>query len=315
MQKKHRITSAAASAVLAAASAVLAAASLTSVFTAPAALADDVSQYDNYAKLLQYSLYFYDTNMCGDDVSENSAISWRDDCHTSDEVQGGFHDAGDHVMFGLPQGFTASTIGWSYYEFPEAYDATGQGEHLQNLTDRFCEFFKNSTIRDGNGDVSRFLYQKGDGNEDHAYWGAPERQNGSRRMYWTSDSASDIAAEYAAALAVNYINFGNPEDLDYAESLYRFSVKYNSVAGEGTYGFYNNSGCRDEQAWAAGWLYKATGNDYYLNECASKQNPYVGWVHGWENVDLGSACICAEITGDWSNVNNYIRNKATGNGY
>ncbi|MDE7225983.1 MAG: glycoside hydrolase family 9 protein, partial [Ruminococcus sp.] len=151
--------------------------------------------------------------------------------------------------------------------------------------------------------------------EDHSYWGAPERQNGSRRMYWTSDSASDIAAEYAAALAVNYINFGNPEDLDYAESLYRFSVKYNSVAGEGTYGFYNNSGCRDEQAWAAGWLYKATGNDYYLNECASKQNPYVGWVHGWENVDLGSACIYAEITGDWNNVNNYIRNKATGNGY
>ena len=52
---------------------------------------------DNYAKLLQYSLYFYDANMCGKQVGETSALSWRDDCHTSDEVDGGFHDAGDHV--------------------------------------------------------------------------------------------------------------------------------------------------------------------------------------------------------------------------
>ena len=54
MQKKHRITSAAASAVLAAASAVLAAASLTSVFTAPAALAEN---YINLGKTadLDYS--------------------------------------------------------------------------------------------------------------------------------------------------------------------------------------------------------------------------------------------------------------------
>ena len=54
---------------------------------------------DNYAKLLQYSLYFYDANMCGKQVGETSALSWRDDCHTSDEVDGGFHDAGDHAKF------------------------------------------------------------------------------------------------------------------------------------------------------------------------------------------------------------------------
>ena len=66
---------------------------------------------DNYAKLLQYSLYFYDANMCGD-VS-GCAFSWRGNCHTSDDVVGGFHDAGDHVMFGLPQGYAASTLGWT----------------------------------------------------------------------------------------------------------------------------------------------------------------------------------------------------------
>ena len=72
---------------------------------------------DNYAKLLQYSIYFYDANMCGSDVGEKGLFTWRDDCHTSDAVPGGFHDAGDHVKFGLPSGYTASTLGWSYYEF------------------------------------------------------------------------------------------------------------------------------------------------------------------------------------------------------
>ncbi|WP_037293640.1 glycoside hydrolase family 9 protein, partial [Ruminococcus flavefaciens] len=51
---------------------------------------------DNYAKLLQYSLYLYDANMCGDNSS--CGLTWRSNCHMTDEVPGGFHDAGDHVM-------------------------------------------------------------------------------------------------------------------------------------------------------------------------------------------------------------------------
>ena len=67
---------------------------------------ETVGVQDDYARLLQYSLYFYDANMCGDQVDENSAYTWRSDCHTSDgNFTGGFHDAGDHVMFGLPQGY------------------------------------------------------------------------------------------------------------------------------------------------------------------------------------------------------------------
>ena len=71
---------------------------------------------DNYAKLLQYSLYFYDANMCGK-MDGDCALSWRSDCHTGDAVVGGFHDAGDHVWFGQPEGYTADTLGWAYYEF------------------------------------------------------------------------------------------------------------------------------------------------------------------------------------------------------
>lgn len=57
----------------------------------------------NYAKLLQESLYLYDANMCGSDVSAKSEFSWRSNCHTEDakttyngktvDVSGGYHDA------------------------------------------------------------------------------------------------------------------------------------------------------------------------------------------------------------------------------
>ncbi|MGN0677741.1 MAG: Cna B-type domain-containing protein, partial [Ruminococcus sp.] len=88
----------------------------------------------DYSRLLQYSLYFYDANMCGSDVEESSDLSWRKDCHTyADDVLGGYHDAGDHVMFGLPQGYTASTLGWSYYENKAIYDGLEQTEHYQKI--------------------------------------------------------------------------------------------------------------------------------------------------------------------------------------
>lgn len=266
---------------------------------------------ENYAKLLQYSMYFYDANMCGNAVSEMTGLDWRSDCHTADDADGGFHDAGDHAMFGLPQGYTASTIGWSFYEFKDAYEATGQTAHFQTITDYFCRFFKASTVLDDSGNVTNFCYQKGNGDTDHAYWGSPESQGNVRDQYWTSSGASDIAAEYAAALALNYLNFGNEEDLTYAKALYAFSTKYNVVATDGPKGFYNSTGYTDDQAWAAGWLYLATNDASYKSDCQSKQASGLGSVHCWDNVSLGAACVLAHITGDWSTVNSYLSGKCT----
>ncbi len=290
--------------------------SIAGSFTATAPTLNVSAANDDYARLLQYSLYLYDANMCGKEVDSKSGMEWRSNCHTDDEVPGGFHDAGDHAMFGLPQGFAASQLGWSYYEFKDAYVATGQDEHLKVIMDYFCDFFKASTKLSGNS-VSQFLYQKGDGNEDHAYWGAPEKQGGGRKMFWTSNSASDIAADYAAALALNYINFGDAEDLKYAEALYNFSVQNNKCESNGTTGFYFADGCSptDEQANAAGWLYLATNDGKYKNDCASKQTQYLGWCDGWDNRGLGAACVYAHITGDWSKVNGWLGSKCTGSNY
>ena len=291
-------------------------------------MAASAASYDNYAKLLQYSMFFYDGNMCGSDVGSASQFDWRDNCHGSDEVDGGFHDAGDHVKFGLPAGYTASTLGWGYYEFKDSYDALGQTAHLQALTDRFCDFFKASTKLSGDT-VTSFCYQVGVGQADHDVWCSPESQNDQslRTAYWTSDDASDIAAEYAAALAVNYINFGNAEDLKYAKALYNYSIKTNKANCPEAENFYRSYDYYDDQAWAAGWLYLATKDstyssflDKFMNDTNAGKSGQSGCKWGvystmcWNNVSLGAAILQSEITGDamdWAKVTTYLNGKCT----
>lgn len=262
---------------------------------------------DNYAKLLQYSLYLYDANMCGD--MSDCAIEWRGNCHMQDDVVGGFHDAGDHVMFGQPQGYAASTLGWAYYEFKDAFEKTGQAEHLKVITDRFAKFFRDATKMNGDT-VSQVLIEKGEGGQDHMYWGAPEQQGNRGRMLWTTGGAANITAEYAAALAANYVNFGNPDDLKYAKALYNFSKQ-----NPGYYAcdFYDGhwTGSDDELNWAAGWLYLATRDESYKNDLSRAGQSYS--VHSWESVQLGAGILKGEITGDWGSTG--FLDSLSGDGY
>ena len=53
----------------------------TSVENVAAAVTATAPKNFDYAKALQYSIYFYDANMCGTEVGEHTRFSWRDDCH------------------------------------------------------------------------------------------------------------------------------------------------------------------------------------------------------------------------------------------
>jgi len=266
---------------------------------------------EDYARLLQYSLYFYDAQMCGDEVTEDSVIEWRDDCavdYSSGKVSGGFHDAGDHIMFGLPQGFTASTLGWSYYEFGDAYDKLGLTTHYKHIMDEFCEFFVDSVKLNSDGSVNSLLVQKGDGSE-HNTWGPPEvAVNHTSGETWVNNSGSEIAAQYAAALAQYVINFGDPGNyLDTAKALYSYSILKNSVYSCGEY---NSKSFIDDQAWAAGWLYLATGIEDYKTFCVNNATINEYWVYSWDEVYLGAACMKAHLTNNWSEVNDYLTNNS-----
>lgn len=259
----------------------------------------------NYAKVLQESLYFYDANMCGN-LEGKCALSWRGNCHTKKDssvtytnngktytldVSGGFHDAGDHVKFGLPQGYAASMLGMSYYQFKDAFEELGQTEHLKTITDYFCDYFKRCTVYEGN-DVIAFCYQVGDGGSDHAIWSAPENQDGLERPAFFADAsnpATDEVSVAIAALALNYKNFGNAEDLKVAKDLYAFVQKNSKAcATKGAAGYYDSTSYGDDLALAASALMVATGDSSYnavYNEYKESGNNGVNqyWVLDWAN--------------------------------
>ena len=261
----------------------------------------------NYAKLLQYSLYLYDANMCGCDVSSKGKLDWRGNCHTYDkttytrrdgvtvnvDLTGGFHDAGDAVKFGLPQAYSAFVLGMSYDTYKESFKNTAQVGHLRDITTHFADYFVNCTVLDAAGNVEAFCCQvgQGGGGYDHGYWGPPEEQpNTNRPIYFTSanEPSTDIVSLSAAALAMQYKNFGGDKYLSTAKKLFEYaknnSKQVNRTAGQ----FYSSSAWQDDYCLAAITLYQVTGDYSYKSELdrySSDGNAQKGyWALCWDNV-------------------------------
>jgi len=263
----------------------------------------------NFAKLLQESLYFYDGNMCGTGVDENSAFSWRGNCHTYDsyvtyngktvDVSGGYHDAGDHVKFGLPQGYAATVLALGYYQFADAYDELGQTAHFNTIMDYFCDYFTRCTIyKEGTDTVEAFCYQVGDGDSDHAKWEAPEGQTIGRPAFFAtaSNPATDEVSVAVAALALqaaNYQKQGRAEALakskaylKTAEDLFDFAKNCSNkqVATQGAAPFYSSNNWEDDYCTAAAALYAATGNESYKQQRDAYYGKLnTGWCLTWDN--------------------------------
>ena len=327
---------------------------------------EDYASVDaNWAKLLQYSMYFYDANMCGADVAENNLLPWRGNCHVYDsrvplqpmdeqengtnlsadfikkyrnildpdgdgyvDVSGGFHDAGDHVKFGLPEAYAGSLVSWGYYEFRDAYEQTGQAEHAETLCRYFCDYFMKSTFRDENGDVIAFCYQVGDGDIDHSYWQSPEIDAMARPAYFATDAlpTTDDVSETAAALAINYLNFKDTDPdyadkcLDYAKALFDFAAKNEKKVGQGADGpksYYTSSKWEDDFCFAACWLYLITENHWYLEQSIEYVDYYAppGYVLCWNDMWNGVSILLGRIQDIYPEVCEEYRTAAGRNPY
>ncbi|MCI7805132.1 MAG: glycoside hydrolase family 9 protein [Oscillospiraceae bacterium] len=225
-------------------------------------------------------------NMSQEFIDENR--QWLDpDGNGTLDLTGGWHDAGDHVKFGLPGSYSASTIGWGYYEFREDYIDMGLQTHIEDELRWINDYFMKATFLDDKDNVVGYCYQVGEGNNDHNYWCAPELQVDDtvvatascavkRPAYFatTEMPAPDQCAGASASLAINYLNFKDTdpeyaaESLKYARALYEFAVATHKeswtpgstpsslVLGYDG-GFYHSSYDYDELAWAAVWLYYA----------------------------------------------------------
>ena len=305
----------------------------------------------NFAKLLQYSLYFYDANMCGTDVTEQSLLPWRGNCHIYDarvplktlsdgtgtnlsaseiskykdifdpdgdgyvDVSGGYHDAGDHVKFGMPETYAGSVVSWGYYEFREAYEAIGEAEHTETILRHFCDYFMKSTFRDKNGDVVAFCHQVGDGDVDHKYWQSPEIDAMERPAFFATAErmATDVVSEAAAALAINYCIFKESDAdyadtcLDYAKALYSFAAKTEKACLKGADGpasYYESKKWEDDFCFAGGWLYLITKDHWYLDQCLKYDDYYAppGYVLCWNDMWNGVSIIFGRIQDEYPEI-------------
>jgi len=254
------------------------------------------SSNKDYGIALAKSILFYDAQRSGR-LPGNNPVPWRGDSATSDCVQGGWYDAGDHVKFGLPMAASAHVLAWGLVQFKEGYAAAGQLDMMRDMIKWPLDYF----MAGWKGD--KFIAQVGDGNADHAYWGPPESMNMGRPCKWINGGTpgSDITGESAAALAAGYVAFKDADAgyanrlLDAAKGLYSFSKAHRGVF-HGSAPFYGSSGEKDEMCLAGVWLYRATGDAGYLNDAKANADLGVGWALSWDDNRISCQQLLYEET-------------------
>ena len=278
----------------------------------------------NYGEALQKSIYFYEAQQAGT-LPEWNRVSWRGDATIKDgkdvgvDLSGGWYDAGDHVKFGFPMAATATMLAWGVVAYPEAYESSGQMQHIKNNLRFVADYFMNA-----HPSPNEFYGQVGKGADDHSWWGPVEviestsRAASTRPAYKVTPECpgSDLTGETAAALAAISIIFqdSHPAYADlllvHAKDLLNFAETYRGdysdcITDAST--FYRSwSGHVDELVWANTWLYKATGDKKYLQQ-AELHYPDLNtepqstvksyrWTHAWDDKSYGSYVLLASIT-------------------
>jgi len=265
----------------------------------------------NYGEALQKSILFYDLQRSGK-LPDNKRTNWRGDSGMDDgsdaglDLTGGFYDAGDNVKFNLPMAYTGAMLAWSVIEDPDSYKESGQLPYiLDNIR------WVNDYLIKCHPEDNVYYYQVGDGNKDHAWWGACEVMQMERPSFKVDSDhpGSTVSAEAAASLAACSAVFKDTDPdysarcLEHAKSLYKFAEDTKSDEGyTAANGFYNSwSGFYDELAWAAVWISIASEDSSYLKKADEYLGQSVGdykWAHCWDDVYTGTCLLLAQHTND-----------------
>ena len=266
----------------------------------------------NYLTALQKSFFFYEAQRSGR-LPQDRRVGWRGDSALEDgkaegvDLTGGYYDAGDHVKFGLPMAGTLTLLAWGGMEYGATYETAGLKPQLLEAIRWGTDFLIKAHTA-----PNELWGQVGKGDDDHKWWGPAEVMPMKRPAFKIDASCpgSDLAGESSAALSSASILF-RPTDPKYADllqvhaqQLYDFADNYRGKYDEcikDAGKFYKSfSGYQDELAWAAVWLYLATGNPDYLaraeREAALAKADWV-WTQSWDDKIYGTALLLARLTG------------------
>ena len=277
----------------------------------------------NYGEALQKAITFYYAQRAGN-LPADYPLDWRGDAFTEvmeqengqyDVDQGvlnRYMDAGDTPTFVLPISSAMTTMAWSGIEFGDGFTDSNQMDELLDTLRWHADWCVAA-----HPEPNVFIGQIGQGGPSHGFWGAPEvhtEADGYRPKIWwltPENPGSEPAGESAAFLAAASILFAEEDAgyaatlLEHARDLYTFASTHQgnyTDAIPGVSSFYNSfSGYEDELAWAAAWLYRATGEANYLDEARAHfaaASPDPLWSQSWDGKINGTACLLAGLTGE-----------------
>lgn len=270
----------------------------------------------NYGEALQKSMFFYQVQQCGE-LPDWNEVSWRDDAMTNDYVPGGWFDAGDHLKFTLTNAYSATVLGWGLLQYQEGVESCGELEEYKNNLSWALDYLVGCDLGD------EIVYMIGDGAFDHVWWGSAEvymdkyelMKGETERPYYTCND-SCIESQMAAALAVGYLCFkdSDPERaenyLTHAKACFERADKNRSIGDDpAEQSYYKISSFYDDLFFAANWLYRATGEQSYLDLCKTDYIPNLGteeqstelkytWGYCWDDVQQAGTLLYAMNTGD-----------------
>ena len=224
----------------------------------------------NYGEALQKSLFFYEAQQAGI-LPEWNEVSWRADSMENDFIPGGWFDAGDHYKFTHTIAYTAAVLAWGFIEYGEAVEKVGLAEKYKNNLKWGLDYV---VLADQGSSVVGTIGKDG---FDHSWWGSPEMYLRKMKLRTGADerphdlvTTSSTIALCAAALAAGYIIFKDAEYLEHAKSLYELADTTRTMGKQGmAMSYYPLTDFYDDLFYAANWMYLATGEQKYLDECES----------------------------------------------
>jgi len=276
----------------------------------------------NYGEALQKALTFYLAQRAGD-LPGSYPLNWRDDCFDYEldhlngqypvgpEIRNRYMDAGDTPTFVLPISSAMTTMAWGGVDFGVGYTNAGLMDELKDVLRWHADW-----CIAAHPEPNVFCGQIGQGDASHGFWGPAEVHtlvNGYRpKIWWLSPEfpGSEPSAEAAAFLASASMLFQSSEPayaatlLQHARELYAFADTHRGNYTQSipeVASFYNSwSGYHDELTWAAAWLYRATGEQDYLDRAESHYgdaSPDPNWAQSWDGKINGAAVLLAALTG------------------
>jgi hypothetical protein len=207
-----------------------------------------------------------------------------------------FFYTGDTLKLNFPLGGTVSFLAWGLVDYKTEYNNAGYLSSSRDILRPAVEYLANSYTG-----YRTYVGQISQPSVDHQYWGRPsEYPLGSLPrvpFVWNQNTTTqaDLLGSVAAALASASMVYRDVDGFfadtlrDKAIEMYQWGTEseglYNRVY-PGPASAYPSTDWIDDMTWAAAWLFRATGNTYYLSDAINywnrgSPNPYSCWDSKW----------------------------------